>query len=124
MNRRDNPQTAVDSSRLPLLIFEVAFEATPNQVTDDPGLMGRSVVVQVESEGLNEVLALTADPADAARHEAEALACRAALQTIEKDLPAGCEPACLSVRVEQLPDKLQGTAPTLHTGPALAWLVD
>ena len=124
MKRRDNPQTAVDSSRLPPLVFEVAFEAPLSQVTHDSGLTGHSVVVQVESEGLSEAWALTADPAGAARREAEALACRAALQTIEKDLPAGFEPACLAFRVEQLPDKLHGKAPTLHSGPALAWLVD
>jgi hypothetical protein len=95
------------------LVFEVAFGAPLNQLTPDSGLTGHSVIVQVESEGLREASALTADPAGAARHEAEALACRAALQTIEKDLPAGCEPACLPFRVEQLPAKLQGKAPTL-----------
>ena len=102
MNRVDNPQTAADSSKLPLLIFEGALEVTPNHVTDDPGLTGRSVVVQVESEGLGEALALTAHPAGAARHEAEALAYRAALQTIEKKFPAWFEPAWLPLRVEQL----------------------
>jgi hypothetical protein len=106
MNRVGNPQNAVDSSGLPLLIFEVALKATPDQVTDDPGLMGRQAIVQVESEGLGEALALTADPAGAARREAEALARRTALQTIEKDLPAGFKPACLPLRVEPLPDKL------------------
>jgi hypothetical protein len=124
MNRIDNPENPADSSRLHPLVFEVTFDATLNQLTHDSGLTGRSVVVQVESEGLSEALALTADPAGAARHEAEALACRAALQTIEKDLPAGFEPACLPLWVDQLPAKLQGKAPTLRTGPALAWLVD
>jgi hypothetical protein len=59
MNRIANPQTAVDSSRLHPLVFEVAFEAPLNPLTPDSGLTGHSVVVQVESDGLSEVLALT-----------------------------------------------------------------
>ena len=50
------------------------------------------MVVEVEAQGLLDALAITADPLDAARHEAETLACQAARQTIQKDLPNGVEP--------------------------------
>jgi hypothetical protein len=105
------------------LVFEVVLNETSNEATDGSRLEGRSVVVEIEAEGLLKALAITPDPAEATRHEAAELACRAAVQTIEKDLPAGVEPACSPSPMDHLPDGLQERAPTLHTPLASAWLV-
>jgi hypothetical protein len=123
MKRINTADRTADVSKPDPLVFEVVFSDPVNREAGDTCLEGRSVVVEVESAGLREALAITADPVDAARREAEALACRAALQTVQKDLPEGVEPACSSSQLDHLPDELQGTAPTLRTDPASAWLV-
>jgi hypothetical protein len=88
--------------------FEVAIEQTQNQHVNGSGLETRSVVVPVEAEGILKPSALAPDPAEATRYEAEEVACEVALQTIEKDLPAGVEPACRpSLIFESLPSRLE-----------------
>src|SRR5947209_17626994 len=95
LNRRGSPDPTADGSKADPLAFEVILENAMNWGADGSGLKGRTVVVEVEGRGLPEALAVTADPLDAAPDEAEALACRAARQTVKKDLPDGVEPACL-----------------------------
>jgi hypothetical protein len=123
MNRIKNPQGTARSSKPGPLVFEIAIEQGQNQDVNGSGLEGRSVVVQVEARGMLKPLALAPDPAEAARHEAEEVACQVALQTIEKDLPAGVEPACSPSLMGHLPDGLQGKVPTLYTPDAAAWLL-
>lgn len=88
----------------------------------DLPLGGHSVLVEVDPE---EFVAITAPDGsgEAARHFAEETARRAALETIQKDLPEGVKPACLVVPVDRLPGELRRRAPTLHTCGARAWLV-
>jgi hypothetical protein len=123
MNRIERPERTARSSKPDPLVFEVAIEQAQNQDVNDSGLEARSVVVQVEAQGMLKALALAPDPAEAARREAEEVACQVALQTIEKDLPAGAEPACSPSPMGHLPDGLQGKAPTLYTPGAAAWLL-
>ncbi|HEY0790198.1 MAG TPA: hypothetical protein VGD78_03955 [Chthoniobacterales bacterium] len=123
MNNTENTIITPDLSKAESFVFEVRFEAAANQGAEAFSVGGRSVVVAVEATGLVDASAITADPADAARREAEALACRAALQTVQKELPDGVEPACLPSRMDHLPDGLQGKDPTLRTSPASTWLL-
>jgi hypothetical protein len=123
MNRVKNPQGTARSPKPGPLVFEIAIEQGQNQDVNGSGLEARSVVVQVDAQGMLKPLALAPDPAEAARDEAEEVACQVALQTIEKDLPAGAEPACWPSLMGHLPDGLQGKAPTLYTPAAAAWLL-
>jgi hypothetical protein len=123
MNSIEHPESTARSSKPDPLVFKVVMEQAQNQDVNGSGLETRSLVVQVEAQGPLKPLALAPDPAEAARHEAEEVACQVALQTIEKDLPAGVEPACLPSLMGHLPDGLQGKAPTLNTPAAAAWLL-
>jgi hypothetical protein len=123
MNNIERPKRTARASKPGPLVFEIAIEQAQNQDVNGSGLEARSVVVQVESQGMLRPLALAPDPAEAARHEAEEVACEVALQAIEKDLPAGAEPACSPSPMGHLPDGLQGKAPSLYTPGAAAWLL-
>jgi hypothetical protein len=123
MKRINTADRTADVAKPDPLVFEVVVSDPVNREAGDTCLEGRSVVVEVEAVDLLQTLAITADPADAARREAEALACRAALQTVQKDLPEGVEPACSPSQMDHLPDELQGTVPTLRADSASAWLV-
>ena len=123
MNRIDRPQNTTDLSKPGPLVFEVIVNENSNEATDGSRLQDRYVVVEIDAESLRKALAITPDPAEATRHEAAELACRAAVQTVEKDLPAGIEPACSPSPMHHLPDGLQEKAPTLYAPLASAWLL-
>ena len=105
-------------------VFKVSFNWPPgfDAETHDLPVDGHSVLVEVEPE---DVVAITipGSSGEAARHFAEETARRAALETIQKDLPEGVEPVCLVVPVNRLPGELRRRAPTLHTCGVRAWLV-
>jgi hypothetical protein len=123
MNNIQDPKGTAPLSEPDPLVFEVTLEQAQNQDANGSAPEARSVVVEVDSQDLLKALASTPDPVEATRHEAAELACQVALQTIEKDLPAGVEPACSPSPMPQLPDELQEKAPTLYTPAAAAWLV-
>jgi hypothetical protein len=105
-------------------VFRVFFDWPPefDAETHDLPLDGHSVLVEVEPEGA----VATTTPGgsgETARYFAEETARRAAVETIQKDLPEGVQPVCLVVPVDRLPDELRRRAPTLHTCGARAWLV-
>ena len=105
-------------------MFKVSFDWPPGSDAETRGVPidGQSVLVEVEPE---EAIA-TAIPGEAgapSRHFAEETARRAALETIQKDLPEGVEPVCRVAPVTRLPGALRRRAPTLHTSGARAWLV-
>lgn len=85
-------------------------------------LEGRSVIVEVESEGMASFMGIHHSD-DVDRYLAEDTAQQAALQTIQKDFPEGFAPSCDIVHLHRLPDELRRRLPTLHAGRAFAWLV-
>ena len=89
----------------------------------DLSLDGHSVLVEVEPEGGVAATVAGSVGGIAARHFAEETARRAALETIQKDLPEGVEPLCLVVPVDRFPGQLRQRPPTLHTYGARAWLI-
>jgi hypothetical protein len=123
MNNIEKPASTAPLSEPDPLVFEVTVEPAPNPDANGSGLNARAVLVEVDAQDLLKTLASAPDPVAATRHEAAALACEVAVQTIEKDLPAGVQPACSPCRLPQLPEELQEMAPTLHTAAAAAWLV-
>lgn len=123
MNSIQDPKGTAHLSVPDPLVFEVTVEQARNQDADDSGLSARSVIVEVDAQDLLKALASTPNPVEATRQEAADLACQVAVQTIEKDLPAGVEPACSPSPMPHLPDELQEKAPTLYTPDAAAWLV-
>jgi hypothetical protein len=60
---------------------------------------------------------------ESARQLAEAVAQRAALQAVQKDLPHGAEPMCSVSLLAHLPEELRDRYPTFHTGQARIWSV-
>ena len=100
-----------------------AVNETLNAPPGDSRQKDRHIVLEIESEGLLKALASAPDPTEAVRRNAEELACQAAIQMIEKDLPARVEPACSPSPLDRLPDALQQKAPTLHSPGASAWLI-
>jgi hypothetical protein len=85
-------------------------------------LKGRSVIVEVEPEGMAQFMGAH-HSSEVDRYLAEETAQQAALQTIQKDLPEGFVPGCDIVQLNCLPDELERRPPTLHAGRAYAWLV-
>ena len=122
MNRIQDPNGTAPVPVPDPLVFEVTLEQAQNQDANGSALSARSVIVEVNSQDLLKALAGTPDPVKATRQEAAELACQVAFQTIEKDLPAGVEPACSPSPMPHLPDELQEKAPTLQTPAAAAWL--
>ena len=104
--------------------FKISFESPPgfDAETHDLPLDGHSVLVEVEPEGF-VATPVPGDSGEAAWSIAEETARRAALETIQKDLPEGVEPVCLVVPIDRLPAEFRRRAPTLHTSGARAWLV-
>ena len=107
-----------------LFVFEVVFNRSSG-FDPQPGalsLEGRSVVVEVEPEGMARFAGICHSN-EVDRWIAEEAAQEAALRTIQKDLPEGFVPACEVVQLHRFPDELQRRPPTLHAGRAFAWLV-
>jgi hypothetical protein len=106
-------------------VFKVSFELPPglDAGTHDLPLNGHSVLAEVEPEEFVATTVPGGSSGEAARYFAEETARRAALETIQKDLPEGVEPVCLVLPVDRLPGELRRRAPTLHTCGARAWLV-
>jgi hypothetical protein len=77
-----------------LFVFEFVLDCSLRFGTeaDRSSMNGRSVIVEVDLEGIVEASSAI-DSDEAARQSAEELALQAAVQTIEKDLPHGFEPA-------------------------------
>ena len=123
MSSMEEHESTTRVSKPEPLVFEVAIEQAQNQDASYSALKARSVVVEIEAQDMLDALTLAPDPADAARREAAELACRIAVQAVEKDLPAGVAPACRPSPMDRLPDGLQVKAPSLHTADASAWLV-
>ena len=104
MDKVDHAQSRTDLSKANPMLFEVVIDrASKAAAADNRCQQAPRVVVAVEAEGLFNALASTPDPAEATRRAAEELACQAAVQAIEKDLPAEAEPACSPSPINQLP---------------------
>jgi len=107
-----------------LFVFKVIFDL-PDWFDPEPGalpLEDRSVIVEVEPEGMARFIGVHhSDEVDWCL--AEETAQQAALQTVQKDLPAGFVPACDVVQLHRLPDEIRRRRPTLHAGRAFTWLV-
>lgn len=106
-------------------VFKVSFDWPPGFDAETHGLPvdGHSVVVEVEPEEVVATAIAGSSRERAARDFAEETARRAALETIQKDLPEGIEPVFLVAPVHRLPGQLRRRTPTLHTSGARAWLV-
>jgi hypothetical protein len=107
-----------------LFVFEVIFKHF-NGIDPQPGalpLEGRSVIVEVEPEGMARFMGIH-HSSEVDRCFAEETAQQAALQTVQKDLPEGIVPSCEIVQLHRLPDELRRRPPTLHAGRAFAWLL-
>jgi hypothetical protein len=107
-----------------LFVFKVIFDDSVgcHLQRDAFPLKGRSVIVEVEPEGMARFMGIH-HSSEVDRCLAEETAQRAAFQTIQKDLPEGFVPSCNIVQLHHLPDELRQRLPTLHAGRAFAWLV-
>ncbi|MBV9998232.1 MAG: hypothetical protein JO015_03870 [Verrucomicrobia bacterium] len=104
-------------------MFKVSFDWPPgfDAKRHDLPVDGHSVIVEVEPEEVGATIPGSSQ--ETALYCAEETARRAALETIQKDLPEGVEPVCLVALVDRLPGELRRRTPTLHTSGARAWLV-
>jgi hypothetical protein len=99
-------------------IFEVVFsEETPGSLGS-----GRSVIVEVEPDGLAKA-ATHLPSGKAALRCAKELAPEVAMQVIQKDFPHGFEPAYSVVQIDQLPHHLNHHAPKLQGNRFRAWMI-
>ncbi len=107
-----------------LFVFEVIFDYSFrfDAEIDRSSMNSRSVIVEVDLKGMVKESGAS-DSDEVARHSAEEIALRAAIQTIEKDLPHGFEPAFSVAQIDYLPDDLRRRSPTLHLFQVCAWKI-
>ena len=121
---KNKPGENIELIESRVFVFEVIFNHSFrfDGELDRSCVNARSVIVEVDVEGIAE--ASGNNDADAAvRHSAEEVALQAAMQTIEKDLPHGFEPAFSVAQIDYLPDELRRRSPTLHLYQVCAWVI-
>jgi hypothetical protein len=105
-------------------LFEVVLKdncRTRGETNGSPA-SNRSVIVEIDSDGMLKTSAYT-PTAKTAREYAKELAPQFALQVVQKDFPHGFDPPYSVMEIDQLPVHLHNCPPKFQGNQFRAWLL-